>query len=173
MPVDRLLQWVLGVRVVAGSIFLALAALGWTVFSWSPTLNASLAAMVLFILAETGASYWWAYPYIEARQPEPEPAQSAPAVGNAYADAAKVAITTQGFVLGLIAFQGSGLPNATVKAGASALVIGVLSAAILYLNVAPGSPPDRNRRFAASMLFTLVFWSLGFGLICVVAGTWG
>jgi len=168
------MQWVLGIRAFAIAAFLALAALGSTAFSWEVTLNVAFGAMVIFILAEGAMSYWWSSPSIASRgsQGEEQPSSSSDQ-GNPYAEAAKVAITTQGFVLGLIAFQGSGLPNPTVKAGASALVIGVLAAAVLYLNVAPGPPPDRNRGFAASMLFTLVFWSLGFGLICVVAGTWG
>lgn len=175
MPADRLTQWILGVRAIAIAAFLALTALGSLVFSWEVTLNVALGAMVIFILAEGAVSYWWSSPFLEksGESKGKKQSQSGPAESNLYAEAAKVAITTQGFVLGLIAFQGNGLPNPTVKAGASALVVGVLAAAILYLNVAPGPPPDRNRGFAASMLFTLVFWSLGFGLICVVAGTWG
>lgn len=157
--------WVLAIRCLVVVAFAAAATLGLLTFAWSIDLCLALFAMAAFVAVETSVLYLWSR-------------SSGAAVGstsvdrNPYAEAAKVAITTEGIVLGLVAFQEGALEDTTVKVGACALVVGVLSAGLLYLSVVMGPPPDPPRRFAASLLFSLVFWCLGLGLICVLAGSW-
>ena len=150
-----------------------------TVFGWADSLGAALALMGAFVAIEATIYYKWAHsgdaPPEEHAQAEPDvctpPApRSAPV--NAYADAARVAITTEGVVLGLVVFQPGSLAGPTVKIGASSLVAGVLSALILYFNVAQGPPRDVSHRFAATLNLNVAMWLLAFGLICVVAGSW-
>jgi hypothetical protein len=158
-------------RVETGLAAIVVAILGWTVFGWEVALNAALTIMGAFILIQTLAAYLWARPYIGRPSPFPE-AAGGDASANPYSDAAKVAITTQGVVLGLISFSNSSGLNLTLRVGAASLAGGVLIASALYLLVVQGPAPDRNRRFAASFLFTILLWALAFGLICVVAGNW-
>jgi hypothetical protein len=91
---------------------------------------------------------------------------------NGYRDAAKLAITTQGFVLGLISFGNNAGSTTTTRVGGAALAFGVLTATSLYLLVAVVPPPDARRSFVASMLVSLMLYALAFGLICVVSGLW-
>jgi hypothetical protein len=158
--------WTRAIRwgVVVG--FGAAAVAGWTIFAWPKSLDVALSVMTLFIAIETVVFDLWAKGGGSSMPVEGSGA------GNAYADAAKVAITTQGIVLGLVAFQEGRLPNVTVAAGACALAAGVLAAGVLYLNVALGAPTGAGQKFTAAILFSLVYWCLGFGLICVVAGSW-
>lgn len=152
------------IRRVAAFACIALGVAALTLFGWAISLGVSLVLMGCFILIETEVLFRWA-----AGGAAPEDTSQ---VDRAYADAAKVAITTQGVVLGLIAFTGDSTPSTTVRVGASALVVGVLTAAVLYLNVVMGSPSDPARKLAASILFSIAFWSLEFGLVCVVAASW-
>jgi len=154
-------------RALVALAFGAAATLGLLGFDWPHELVVALFAMAGFVVVETLVLFLWARPYISGYQ-----GGGAASLGNAYPDAAKIAITTQGVVLGLITFQEGQLPNTTLKVAAVTLVAGVLVAGVLYLNVAFGSPPDAPRAFAAAILFSLAYWCLGFGLICVVAGTW-
>ena len=94
------------------------------------------------------------------------------AIANPYVDAAKVAITTQGVVLGLISFSGLSHVDVTVKVGAASLVVGVLIASAMYLLVARIPPITKGQHTAAALLLSLLLYALGFGLICVVAGSW-
>jgi hypothetical protein len=158
----------LTIRLGAACAFAAAGLLGLLSFDWPGALTIALFAMTGYVVLETAVLYLWARPYIRGMGG----GTGGGGGGNAYADAAKIAITTQGVVLGLVAFQEGRLPNTTLRVAASALVAGVLLAGILYLNVASGSPPDIRRAFAAAVLFSLVYWCLGFGLICVVAGSW-
>jgi hypothetical protein len=75
-------------------------------------------------------------------------------------------------VLGLVAFAGPDKLTPTLKAGSASLVVGVLLSTVLYMQVAAGSPEDATRWLIASVVFALVLWALGFGLLCVVAGSW-
>jgi hypothetical protein len=151
---------------LAAVVFAVVATAGLLCFGWPQELVVALYAMAGFVVVETLVLFLWARPYVGGG------VGGVADLGDAYADAAKVAITTQGVVLGLVAFQEGRLPNATLKVGAVALAVGVLTAAVLYLSVAFGPPPDRQRAYAAAVLFSLAYWCLGFGLICVVAGTW-
>jgi hypothetical protein len=162
-----LLVWGLATRVGAICAFAATAIIGVAVFDWAASLTISLVAMTAFVVAETTVLYLWARPYAQGGGEG-----SSAGADNPYAEAAKIAITTQGVVLGLVALQEGRLPDVTLKVGACALVLGVLCAGVLYLSVAFGPPPDMNRAIVAAVLFSLVYWCLGFGLICVVAGSW-
>jgi hypothetical protein len=144
--------------------FAALAVLGWTTFDWPEPLDAALAAMTLFVLLQTVAAALWVRGAATAIGDD---------TGNPYADAAKVTITTQGVVLGLVTFKTGDAMSATAQVGACSLVAGVLLAVVLYYNVATGLPSTTGQAFTASVLFTLVLWALSFGLICVVAATFG
>lgn len=186
------LKLLVAFRIAAGVLLLALAELGWTAFHWDTSLNVAIAVMGAFILIETSVSYVWARPTLAAMlsaqaaalqappppaagqvppvPPAPATAQGPPA--NPFADAAKVAISTQGLVLGLVSFSDASSGNTTVKIGTASLVAGVLLAIMLYMLVAGQPPPDARRGTAASFLLAVVLWALGFGLLCVVAGSW-
>jgi hypothetical protein len=156
---DRLKTVLLVFRVVVVVAFLVAAAMG-SSWAWPSALNAALLTMACFVALETTIFYLWAQ------------GGSGDSDSNPYADAARVAITTQGVVLGLVAFQQGSLNSVATKVGACALVAGVLSALILYLNVVQGPPLSATRRFAVAFNLSLVMWALAFGLICVVAGSW-
>lgn len=143
-----------------------LSALGWTSFDWDTALNVSLAALAGIIVAQTVGSYVWASSYFGV------PVESDIPRTNVHADAAKVSITTQGVVLGLVSFSEASTLATTVKVGSAALATGVVVATILYLLVAGSPPADQKRAVAASILLSLTFWCLSFGLVCVVAGNW-
>jgi hypothetical protein len=160
---------ILATRIGAGLIALIVSVLGATKLDWDGELNTSFAIMGGFILIQTLGSYLWARPYI-GKTPESTPPPAG--ADNPYADAAKVAITTQGVVLGLISFADGSKLSLTVKVGAASLAAGVLLASSLYLLVVQGPPPDPNRGLAASFLLTFLLWALGFGLVCVVIGNW-
>lgn len=181
-PLGRRLAVLSVFRIGTGFTLIELAVLGWTVFEWSPELNISIMIMGGFIVLQTIVSYLWARPYMadaDAKVPAAADASSEDKVPpevnlapNSYADAAKLAITTQGVVLGLVSFTGESLSNATLKAGAASLAAGVLIATVLYLLVAQAPPPDVNRKYASAYCLSLLLWALGFGLVCVVAGNW-
>jgi hypothetical protein len=158
----------LGFRVATACGAGIVALLGWISFDWDTSLNVAIAIMSGFILCETVGIYLWELPAIRGGSPPVD--SGAPA--NPYADVAKVALTTQGVVLGLVSFSGPSTLNLTLKVGTASLAAGVLIASVMYLLVAQGAPVDRNRRLAASVLFSLLLWALEFGLICVVAGNW-
>lgn len=153
-----------GIRALVALACVVLGVVGLKLFGWPVSLDVSLVLFGCFVAVETVGFFLWA-----AEDAGPVDTEQ---IARAYPDAAKVAITTQGIVLGLIAFTGDSTPGMTVRVGASALVAGVLASAVLYLNVVFGSPSDTARKFAASILFSVAFWSLEFGLICVVAATW-
>ena len=155
----------IAVCVITFIVFVVVAIIGLS-SNWPTPLVVALFVTAGFVLVESTFLYLWARRYTTGGVGGQDE------LGNAYADAAKVAITTQGVVLGLVAFQEGRLPNTTLRVAACALVAGVLAASILYLSVAFGPPPDPGRAFAASILFSLAYWCLGFGLICVVAGSW-
>jgi hypothetical protein len=157
----------LGFRVATAATAGVVAALGWTSFGWESSLNVAIAIMSVFIFCETLGIYLWESPAF-AGSASVESVSSQ----NPYAEVAKVALTTQGLVLGLISFSGPSVLNLTLKVGSASLAAGVLIASVMYLLVAQGAPTDRNRRLAASVLFSVLLWALEFGLICVVAGNW-
>jgi hypothetical protein len=159
---------VLAFRLCVAVGFIAASALGREAWGWPGTLDVALAVMGCFVALETGVFFFWARGAFEHATEQPDRSST----DNPYADAARVAITTQGIVLGLVTFKQGSLSDITVKVGACALVAGVLSALVLYLNVVQGPPSDVNRRFATSINFSFVMWALAFGLICVVAGSW-
>jgi hypothetical protein len=154
----------LGVAVIAGVV----ALLGFKTFGWDTSLSVAVAIMGGFIVVQTLFSYLWARGSFGAPAPEgPSGAES-----NAWVDTAKLSITTQGVVLGLIAFAGKGSLNMTLRAGAASLALGVLVATAMYLVVLRTPPPTPALRRVASLLVSVQLWALAFGLICVVAGNW-
>jgi hypothetical protein len=159
-------------RIAVAAACLAAAVLGWRTFGWDRSLDVALTVMGVFVLVETATFYLWARKYFAAPASASTNAAAPQGADNPYSDAAKLAITTQGVVLGLVTFGKGSLASTTEKVGASALAAGVLAATILYLNVVQGPPPDMNRGLAASLLFSLVLWALAFGLICIVAASW-
>jgi hypothetical protein len=164
--------WPEGRSVIALIVFrlgtalaaIELAVLGWTAFEWGSALNVAIVIMGGFIILQTGVVYVW-------NKGADRPSTEALTV-NAYVDCAKLAITTQGVVLGLISFNGQSLSDVTLKVGAVSLAAGVLIATVLYLLVARTPPTNDKQERAAAYIVTLLLWALGFGLICVVAGNW-
>jgi hypothetical protein len=148
--------------VVVGS----LAGLGWAVFDWEDPLNVALSIMAAFIVVQTAFTTWWG-PRDGATGWEKLVPDD-----KAWVNATQVSITTQGVILGLIAFSEPDGLGVTERTGAASLAAGVLVATLLYLLVVRVPPPEGNRRTVASILLTLQLWTLGFGLICVVAGNW-
>jgi hypothetical protein len=166
------LALLLTIRVEIGLAAIGAAVLGLTVLNWETALDVSLITIGVFILLQTLALYLWGKTNV-GREADDAPAATPRAEGvNVYADAAKFAITTQGVVLGLVAFADPRRLNLTLKVGAASLAVGVLIGSALYLLVAQGPPRDANRGFAAGLVFALLLWLLGFGLVCIVAGTW-
>jgi hypothetical protein len=150
-------------RVLTVVVCAAAAVAGMTLFDWPTELCVALFVMAAYVAVETGVLVGWA---------SGSEFQASATEGAPYKEIVKVTITTQGVVLGLIAFKEGALPNATVKVGAGALVGGILVAGALLQNVAFGEPDGEGARFTASLLFSLTYWALGFGLLCVVAGSW-
>jgi hypothetical protein len=140
--------------------------LGWTVFRWDAALNISLAILATVITVHNVGSYLWARKSFRAKPDSDIPPT------NVWADAAKLSITTQGVVLGLVSFSNSSKFTLTVKVGAAALATGVVVATMLYLLTAGTPPYDQKRAVVATILLSLTLWSLVFGLVCVVAGNW-
>jgi hypothetical protein len=164
--------WSIALLIAAG-----FALLGFLAFDWETSLNVAIAVVAGFILCTALVTHWWIWRYLGTdgagdQLGSDDTAGLAPSSANPFADAAKLSITTQGVVLGLIAFAGPEKPNLTLKAGSTSLAAGVLVASLLYFQVATRPPPDANRLLAASILFNLLLWMLGFGLVCVVAGSW-
>jgi hypothetical protein len=153
-------------RLSTALLAVGLSALGWTTFDWDTALNISLAVLAGIVVVQTASAYLWASRYFGVRVESDIPPT------NVHADAAKVSITTQGVVLGLVSFSESSKLAMTVKVGSAALATGVVLATILYLQVAGSPPADQKRAVAASILLSLTFWSLSFGLVCIVAGNW-
>jgi hypothetical protein len=85
-------------------------------------------------------------------------------------NAANVVITVDGVVLGLVytfsTTRGASVPT-VVKVGALALVLGVVVGLLLYSLVA-GKITTRTAVMIATGLFSLVSWSLAYGLLCIV-----
>jgi hypothetical protein len=160
------LSLLLVVRLCMGLCAAMLSALGLTTFNWDVALDISLAILAGIIWTETLGSFLWARTYFGATL-DPDIPRS-----NVHADAAKVSITTQGVVLGLVSLSSSSKLTVTLKVGAAALGAGVVVATILYLLVAGMPPPDQKRAVVAGLLLSLTFWLLTFGLVCVVAGNW-
>lgn len=174
-PVERrglTILWALWLTAFLTAV--TLAVLGFATFNWERSLNVSIAVLAGFIICTALLTYAWIRPYIglDLRGAIEEQAKSTGLPSNPFADAAKVAITTQGVVLGLISFAGPDRLSPTLKSGSASLAAGVLVASLLYLQVATQPPPDPNRRLVASILFNVLLWLLGFGLVCVVAGNW-
>jgi hypothetical protein len=158
------------IRLIVASGLLLTAILSAFGFFWELPLTLSLVVMGLFVSAQALGGYKWALGYL--RSPPRDPKSGEP---NPYADAAKVMLTTQGVVLGLVSFSGDGKLSLVVKIGSSSLAAGVLVASALYMLVASSPPPeseDGSYAFAGALLFSLSIWSLAFGLICIVAGNW-
>lgn len=151
-------------RVIVAIVCAAAAVAGLILFDWPTPLCVVLFAMAAYIALETAILVAWASASDFEAPPQP--------AGSPYKEMVTVAITTQGVVLGLVAFQDGPLPNATVKVGACSLVAGIFVAGALLQNVAFGEPDDGFARFTSSLLFSLTYWSLGFGLLCIVAGSW-
>lgn len=162
------------IRLITGFAIIVLALLGWHLlgwhhFHWHKSLNIAIAIMGGFIVVQTIGSYLW-----QRVSPTDEQIEAAmkEAVPNPYADAAKTALTTQGVVLGLIALLGLPKLDLTVKIGAASLAAGVLIASAMYLLVARVPPITEGQYFVASLLQSLMLYALGFGLLCVVTGSW-
>lgn len=143
-----------------------LAVLGWTVLGWEDALNVALSIMAVFIVVQTAFTTWWGPGDGATGWEDLVPDD------KAWAGATQVSITTQGVILGLIAFSEPTGLGVTERTGAASLAAGVLVATLLYLLVVRVPPPVGNRRTVASILLTVQLWTLGFGLICVVAGNW-
>ncbi len=170
------------IRIGTGLAVLVISVLGWTEFGWPSELNVAVDILGMFIIIQTLGSYlWFSLPVRPSPHTTHDESPSSggtraltdiptSAASNSYADAAKLAITTQGIVLGLISFSITSSWNLVTKVGAASLAAGVLIASVMYLLVAQVPPPDPPRRFVASLLLSFLLWALGFGLICVVAG---
>src|SRR5207248_10805856 len=105
-------------RLITGFLIIGAALLGWHAFGWHNSLNVAIAIFGSFVIVQACVSYCW-----QRASPTEEQIEAAlkEAVPNAYADAAKVALTTQGVVLGLIALLGLPTVDVTVKVGAASL----------------------------------------------------
>jgi hypothetical protein len=80
-----------------------------------------------------------------------------------------LAITVQGFVLGLVfAFLDTQTASATVKVGVASLATGVIVGVLLYSLAAISVPGPRTRALAV-ILFNVTLWALCYGLLCLVA----
>ena len=140
--------------------------------------------LALFIAVETGFTYLWIRPYLAAT---PSGRSAAPEGGAKPSDkseadrvaenaailreAASLAISTQGIVLGLVTFSSAGDLTTTAKVGTSSLVFGVLMGMVVYFLVAYGIG-DARRRAASAYLFGLTLWAFGYGLICIGVWLW-
>ena len=143
----------LGIRLAISVACLASAFFGHK-WQWdTPLLVALLVTGGFEIVATAGYWLWAKSSFAQADQHAAAADATAAGAGpsNAYADAAKVALTTQGVVLGLIAFKEGSL-NTTLKVGASSLAAGVLLSAFLYFNVVLGDPSTQKQRFAAAII---------------------
>lgn len=143
-----------------------LAVLGWTEWSWEDPLSVALSVMAVFIVIQTAFTTWWGPGADDTGWESLVPDD------KAWVSATQVSMTTQGVILGLIAFSEPTGLGATERTGAASLAAGVLVATLLYLLVVRVPPPVGSRRTVASILLTVQLWTLGFGLICVVAGNW-
>jgi hypothetical protein len=149
---------------------IAVALLGWFVFHWPRSLNIAILIMGGFIEVQTVTSFRWST--AEVDDETAKEAEQHTRWANPYADAAKLAIATQGVVLGLISFGGLAQSHVTVKIGAASLALGVLVGSAMYLLVARVPPLSAGQKRTASMLLSLLLYALGFGLLCVVTGSW-
>jgi hypothetical protein len=82
-------------------------------------------------------------------------------------DAARLSVSTQGVVLGLLALSREGL-SMTLRVGAFALAAGVLAGVLLYTLV--GYEADPDKRWLSNLLYNLTFFALAYGLFCIVFG---
>src|ERR1700745_4081303 len=129
MPFARFI--LLGLRLCIGLAIIGVALFGWFVFHWPNSLNIAVVIMGGFIEVQTVVSFLWASAQVD--DDTIEEAKQHTKWANPYADAAKLAITTQGVVLGLISFTGLAKSHVTVKIGAASLVLGVLVGSAMYL----------------------------------------
>lgn len=82
------------------------------------------------------------------------------------ADAAQVYIGTPGVVIGLILGFAKPPFSTTLKAAAVSLAVTLVSGIILH-GLAIAMPPTSDRaRVLVGYLFSLLFWSLSFGIFC-------
>lgn len=80
-----------------------------------------------------------------------------------------LAITVQGFVLGLVfAFLDKDTATATVKVGVASLGTGVIVGVLLYSLAAISVSGPRTRSMTL-MLFNVTLWALCYGLLCLIA----
>ncbi len=168
-PRSSALRNLLLLRIALGVSVVGLAALGWRAFQWHASLNIAILIFGGFVLVQVVASYWWQRQDLTDEQAR---SAQADAVKNPHVDAAKLAITTQGVVLGLISFSGLAKLDITVKVGAASLALGVMLGSIMYLLVARVPPITPRQQSVASVLLSLLLYALSFGLLCVVAGSW-
>jgi hypothetical protein len=165
-------KWSVGfcLRLSIGLAIIAAALLGWFVFHWPNSLNIAIVIMGGFIEAQTVASVLWANAKVDDEAKKE--AEQRTKWTNPWADVAKLSITTQGLVLGLISFAGLAKSHVTVKIGAASLAFGVLVGSSMYLLVARVPPLSAGQKRTASLLVSLLLYALGFGLLCVVTGSW-
>lgn len=147
-------------------LFSVLAALGAAIFVQARRMDAALVAatwglFVVMALWVGGAVLWGAI-----NPPAPEE----PDLSELLRNAANVVITVDGVVLGLIytfsTTREAPIPT-VVKVGAMALVLGVVVGLLLYSLVA-GKITTRAAVAIATGLFSLIAWSLAYGLLCIV-----
>jgi hypothetical protein len=157
-----------GFRLATGAALVEIGILGWGPWRWPTALNLALVIMGGFVLLQAMISYLWAF--LPAEDPPPE--MNAGPRDNPHADWARMCISTQGVVLGLVFVKEKGLSNLTIEIGAASLAGGVLVGLIYYLLIARTPPSDSGRAAALGYVLSLMLWALGFGLICVVTGSW-
>ena len=146
--------------------FSVLAALGVAIFLqfWETDralVAATWALFIVVILWVGGASVWGAIN---------PPALNEPDLSDLLRNAANLVITVDGVVLGLIytfSTAGKAPTPAVVKVGALALVAGVIVGLLLYSLVA-GRITTRTSVAVATALFSLIAWTLAYGLLCIV-----
>jgi hypothetical protein len=147
-------------------VFSVLAALGAAIFLQIRRMDAALVAatwglFVVMALWVGGAVLWGAVNL---------PATEEPDLSELLRNAANVVITVDGVVLGLVytfsTTREAPIPT-VVKVGALALVLGVVVGLLLYSLVA-GKITTRTAVAIATGLFSLIAWSLAYGLLCIV-----
>jgi len=94
---------------------------------------------------------------------------SHPELSPAITAGTSLAITVQGFVLGLVfAFLDKDTASVTIKVGVASLGTGVIVGVLLYSLAAISVPGPRTRSLTL-MLFNVTLWALCYGLLCLVA----
>ncbi|MDA5280913.1 hypothetical protein [Streptomyces sp. Isolate_45] len=169
MPLRLLLQIIIGLfaatAFTAGMILFQLK--GEKPLVWSTFALALFTATLLLM-----SSIWR---YLDApAQPQvgttqAQPGNTAFEMSHAFSGGAKLAVTVQGVILGLIfALRNDGPISTTAKVGTLALTAGVVFGLLLF-SVTIVTVSERPSRAVAALFFNLTLMALAYGLFCTAA----